>query len=164
MHKNPLTECHFVKQTNTKIQMLLFIITFRLVWLVWKNNSLFYVISFVKWLCGHHLETVYRAWPRCEKFRENPSKRSATTTVTRLHEHHFQLSLRNRISQIEGLEGWKGRRRGMYRSDWLRCRSGIIYYNPARRASLFVHSPESLPVHRVNLFMSLSCINLLHFL
>lgn len=113
--------------------------------------------------------THYRAWPRCNKhfvkFRVNPSKRSVTTTVTRLHEHHFQLSISKRmslaplahriISQIEGLEGWKGRRRGMYRSDWLRCRSGIIYYNPARRASLFVHYPESQPVHRVLIYLCL---------
>lgn len=101
--------------------------------------------------------THHRAWPRwskhCAKFHENPSKRSVTTTVTRVHEHHFQLSLSKRISQIEGLEGYKGRRRGMYRSDWLRCRSGIIYYNPARRASLFVHFPESLPVHRVLIYL-----------
>lgn len=88
-------------------------------------------------------------------FVKTPFKRAVTTTVTRLHGHHFQLSQRKRISQIEGLEGWKGRRRGMYRSDWLRCRSGIIYYNPARRASLFVHSPESLPVHRVLIYLCL---------
>lgn len=99
------------------------------------------------------------------RFRENPSKRSVTTAVTRLHEHHFQISISRRlslahriISQIEGLEGWKGRRRGMYRSDWLRCRSGIIYYNPARRASLFVHSPESLPIHRVLIYLCLHIV------